>query len=392
MSSEISKFIKNVPVESLKTYFNDAHSDLVVDVDWDSDDKSIRNSLLAISEEVTGEKLASLRFDTERVNALTDEVGQSILQHFIGDEEVEEYYQLENEFDRVLWMYLKDAERFLRVEDCWYTDTKRQGRMWEAFVGPEKLNISTEDDNISSFKKKLLELFRAAGNIKVEVYKRTRPDGEGGEIEIIQIMVYREDLPSTQLAFENENLISKTVRLVKEVALTYEPNNGHIEIIAEGKENRKAITKIFSETLLQSQIEGENLPLKQYDIQSLLKPRALSFDPADGIESVKVTMLKVARPNSNNTVTLDVATREDSNIYDVSKEYFGDNDPLRFGFRLNQVRISIKFMPDNESRRGKILHVKIREPNGCDLKSKSQKEKLIGDKYLVQWDLIKTIQ
>ena len=392
MSSDISKFIKNVPVKSLKAYFNDAHSDLAVNVDWYSDDKSIRNSLLAISENITGEKLASLRFDTERVNSLTDELGQSILKHIVRDEELDEYYQLKNEYDRVLWIFMKDADRFLQAEDYWYTDTKRQGRMWEAFLGPEKLEISTDAKNLSSFKNKLLELYRAAGNIKVDVYERKRSDGEGNELEIIQIMVYREDLPSTQLAFENDNLISKSVKLVKEVALTYEPNNGHIEIVAEGKEYRKTITKIFSETLLQSPIEGKNLPLVQYDIQSLLKPRALSFDPADGIESVKVTMLKVARPNSNNTVTIDVATREESNIYDLSKEYFGDNDPLRSGFRLNQVRISIKFMPDNESRRGKILHVKIREPNGCDLKSKSQKEKLIGDKYLVQWDLVKTLQ
>ena len=66
MSSEISKFIKNVPVESLKTYFYDVHSDLAVDVDWDADDKSIRNSLLAISEKITGEKLFPVKaYETE---------------------------------------------------------------------------------------------------------------------------------------------------------------------------------------------------------------------------------------------------------------------------------------------------------------------------------------
>ena len=102
-------------------------------------------------------------------------------------------------------------------------------------------------------------------------------------------------------------------------------------------------------------------------------------------------MLKVSRPNSYNTVTLDVSTKEESSIYEISKEYFGDNDPLKSGFKLKQVRISIKFMPDDERRRGKILHVKIREPNGCDLKSKSQKEKLVGDKYLEKWGLVEKL-
>ena len=55
------------------------------------------------------------------------------------------------------------------------------------------------------------------------------------------------------------------------------------------------------------------------------------------------------------------------------------------------IQTFLKFMPDSESSRGKTLHVKIREPNGCDLKSKSQKEKLIGDKYLEKWGLVETI-
>ena len=46
----------------------------------------------------------------------------------------------------------------------------------------------------------------------------------------------------------------------------------------------------------------------------------------------------------------------------------------------------------HESRRGKVLHVTIREPNGCNLKSKSQKEKLIGEKYLERWELVETVQ
>ena len=263
--------------------------------------------------------------------------------------------------------------------------------MWDAFIGPKGISVSDSPEDILAFKKKIMEQFRTAGKIQVDIYKRTRTDSEDNQIELIQIMVYREDLPSTQLAFEDETLISMIVRPVKEVALTYEPDTGQIEVVVEGTENRKAIPKIFSELLLKTPIDGQKIPLKHYYIQSLLKERTLSVDPEDGIESVNVTMLKMAPPNSYNTVTLDVATKEERSIYDVSKDYFGDNDPLNSGFTLKQARISIKFMPDAESSRGKILHVKIREPNGCDLKSKSQKEKLVGDKYLARWGLVETI-
>lgn len=391
MSSEIIKFIKNVPAPSLRNYFESVHSDLTKDVKWDSDEKTIKKSLIEISEQLTGENLALLNSDAERINALTDELGQSIIKQFVEKEEISEYFKLTNEYDRVLWLFMKDSKRFLQVEHYWYADTRRQSRMWDGFVGPAGIKIRRDKEHILSFKNKLMDFFRAEGNIKVEIYERTRSNHDD-EVEILQIMVYREDLPNTLLTFKNEDLVSTTIRPVRQIAISYEPENGYIEVIAEGKENRESIVKYFSETLLESPISGDRIPLKQYDIQSLLKDRVLSYNPSDGIESVRVTMLKVARPNSNNSVTLDVATKEDRNIYEVSKEYFGDNDPLKSGFRLKQVRISIKFMSDHESPRGRTLHVKIREPHGCDLKSKSQKEQMVGGKYLELWGLVRTIQ
>lgn len=391
MSSEITKFLKKTPVNSLQKYFESVHQEQVADIDWDEEEKSLRKALVSLADDLSGETLAILKSDAERVDSLTDELGQNILKHSVTDDELEEYFSLENEHDRVLWLFLKDSIRFRQAEDSWYTDTRRKGRMWDAFIGPKGVSVSDSPEDIATFKQKIMELFRTAGKIQVDIYQRARTDSEDTQIELIQIMVYREDLPSTQLAFDEDTLISTIVRQVKEVALTYEPDTGQIEVVVDGTESRKAIPKIFSEVLLGTPIDGQKIPLKYYNIQSLLKERTLSVDPEDGIESVNVTMLKVAPPNSNNSVTLDVATREERSIYDVSKDYFGDNDPLKSGFTLKQARISIKFMPDSESSRGKTLHVKIREPNGCDLKSKSQKEKLIGDKYLEKWGLVETI-
>jgi hypothetical protein len=391
MSSEVTRFLKKTPINSLQKYFESVHEELAEDIDWDEDESPVRKSLLSLADTLSGETLAILKSDAERINSLTDELGQNILKHSVTNDELEEYFQLENEHDRVLWLFLNDAIRFRQVEDSWYTDTGRNGRMWDAFIGPKGISVSDSPEDILAFKKKIMEQFRTAGKVQVDIYKRARTDSEDNQIELIQIMVYREDLPSTQLAFEDETLVSLIVRPVKEVALTYEPDTGQIEVVVEGTENRKAIPKIFSEMLLKTPIDGQKIPLKHYNIQSLLKERTLSVDSEDGIESVNVTMLKVAPPNSYNTVTLEVAAKEERSIYDVSKDYFGDSDPLKSGFTLKQARISIKFMPDAESSRGKILHVKIREPNGCDLKSKSQKEKLIGDKYLAKWGLVETI-
>lgn len=391
MSAALKRIIKNLPKKSLEAYFTKFHSDIVGKIDWSEDENTVKKALKEICLALVGEPFALMNAHAERIDALTDELGKSMLSHAIEDDEIEEYWKLDNEYDRSLWLFLKDINRFVKVEDSYYVDTRRHGQMYDGFTGPKNLPVLLDGNPLEAFKTKVLELFRAVGNIKVEYYKRVRPESEDQEVEIIQIMVYREDLPSMMRAFEGEELITKAYRPVKEFALTYDPEDGAIEVVAEGSQERKKVALIFAETLLQSPIKGEKIPLKQYKIQKLLNPVELSVDPADNIESAKVTMLKVARPNRNNTVTLDVSTKEESKIYDISNEYFGENDPLKNGFKLLEARISIKFKPDDESRRGKVIHVNIGEPNRCNLKSKSQKEKLIGEKYLKEWDLVQTI-
>ena len=141
--------------------------------------------------------------------------------------------------------------------------------------------------------------------------------------------------------------------------------------------------------MLQTEIEGETVPLKQYDISKLLRQFDFPTDPDDGIASVKVTMLKLKPQDNSNKVTLEVAARETRTIYEVSQEWFNTHDPLRNGFYLSQVKLAIYFTPDEENRRGKVVPVKIIWPNGCDLKDKTEKERLIGDKYLKRWGLLR---
>lgn len=392
MASAITRLIKNLPKNSLETFFSGVHASIAQTIDWEADPSALRKSLLEATSKIVGKPLATLLSDAGRIDALTDELGQTILKHSVHKDELNDYFELANEHDRALWLFLTDQDRFRQVEDLWYVDTNRQSRMWDAFLGPQDSSLDTSEQNLSAFREKLLALFRAAGKVKIDVYDKTYPDGGDNEVAVTQIMVYREDLPSTQLAFEDDNLVRRIFRPVKEVALTYEPISGHIEVIAEGKEQRREIAIIFSEMLLQSPIGGEGIPLRHYDIQKLLKSKVLSTDPEDGIEFAKVTLLKVAPLNSNNNVTLDLPTSEGKTIYDVANAYFGDSNPLKSGFRLRKARISIKFMPDEESRRGKILHVVLGEPNGCNLKSKTQKEKLIGEKYLERWGLVEPMQ
>jgi len=57
-----------------------------------------------------------------------------------------------------------------------------------------------------------------------------------------------------------------------------------------------------------------------------------------------------------------------------------------------QAKINTRLRPENGYGRGKVLPVKISMPNGCDLRSRTDKERLIGEKYLKRWGLLEEVQ
>lgn len=393
MSANIAKFFRYTPTKSLGAYFTSYPSAVSEAVNWNKPPKNITKPLLKAVDELSDDERAILDDNVERIIEMTDEIGQTALQSVISENDLEDYHNLENEHDRALFVFLRDRNQdaFRRAEEIRYTDQYRKGRMWSGFVGPKETPISRSSVDIESFKKKIIDHFGIGGQVKIEIFERIKPYGEGQDLNITHVMVYREDLPKSYTALENNDLVARSYRPVREMAVTYEPVSGNIEIIADQRESRENMAKAFAETLLKTEIEGERVPLKQYDIEKLLKPFDFPTDPEDCIDSVKVTMLKLKPYDNSNKVTLEVTAKEARTIYDVSREWFDTHDPLRTGFLLAQVKFSICFKPDDGNRRGKTLVVKIGWPNTCDLKDKTEKERLIGNKYLKRWGLLKEV-
>jgi hypothetical protein len=118
----------------------------------------------------------------------------------------------------------------------------------------------------------------------------------------------------------------------------------------------------------------------------------LDWDAADGIESVQVVMMKFKDIAGDGRIQLEVPARSEIGFCDYVDEHFGDHNPLTSGnFTPTQAQLSIRFYPENGSNRRKVLPVKITMPNGCDLRSRTERERLIGEKYLKRWGLLEEI-
>ncbi len=385
----IAKFIRNTPVNDLRTYFDRQGFDLQESVNWEAPEREIVKPLLKLVDDLSESERAALTTDSERIAVMTDELGQMALLSVVPDRNQLE--TMENSFARALWVFLNDPLAFRRAEEVRYADNYRQGRMWDGFLGPAGVAVEPDAEQVTELKNSVMAYFRSNRAV-VEIYRRTRPNFDEPDSDLVQVTVYREGLPDTYLEFDGDELARRHRRPVYEAAMTYEPAAGVIEVVAQGRECREDLARMFAETLLRREIETERVPLRRYDLALLMHPFEFPTDPEDGIDSVKLVLLRL-RPydDPGKRITLEATRKAFGSIHSAAKDWFDQHDPLHAGFVATQARLSIKFHPDSESRRGKVLPVTITMPNGCDLKSKTDKERLIGKKYLARWGLVREI-
>ena len=381
----------------MKEYFDSRGMDLGDGVDWTADERMATKAIIASLDNLPDEQRPRVTADFERVGEMTDEVGQTAILGAVPDRQaiIDVFDGLQNEHERSLWLFLNDGPAFHRAEEVRYSEYYRQTRYWDGFLGPKGLEVSRSDEDITAFQDRLREFFRprdgSGRTVKIEVFERTALDADGKAVDdLTQVTVYLEGVPSSVIEFEGEDLTRRFQRPAVEVALTYSPPTGAIDVIAKGgRPVRESLARMFLETLLRTDTAPERVTLRRYDLARLARPFTFPTDPDDGIRNVRVTRLRL-RPHGDNAgrVTLEANRGHETSLHDMSRSWFDRNDPLTNGFMVQHAKLSIEFHPRTGARRGKILSVEITTPNGCNLKDHTEDERLIGEKYLARWGLV----
>ena len=172
--------------------------------------------------------------------------------------------------------------------------------------------------------------------------------------------------------------------------MTYEPETGVIEVVANDRESREDMFRFLARDLLGIEFQQERLPFRQYDLSVLLRPFDFPTDPSDGVAGVEVRFLRLMPIDSvGKRVTLKCLRKADRSIWDMASERFGGADPLLGGWVATQAKLAIRFHPTGGSRRVSTLPLTITMPHGCNLKDQTEREQLIGEKYLRRWGILR---
>jgi hypothetical protein len=165
-----------------------------------------------------------------------------------------------------------------------------------------------------------------------------------------------------------------------------------IEVVAQARETREDLVRLFAEHMLGAPFKGERIPIRQYSLDHLLQPFDFPTDVEDNIDSVKVSLLRLMPyETQGERVTLECMRGAERSIWQMAEARFGDNDPLAGGFKVTQARLTIKFHATPGVRGGRTLPVTISMPKGCDLKDRTERERLVGEKYLKRWQILRDV-
>jgi hypothetical protein len=394
MQTKIKKFIRNTPEEDLKSFLNNYELNLPEDFKWQNNGKRYHTELFNSIWNISDNFKLNLFEIIERIHAMIDELGQATLQAQPSIGSNDNFLSLKSEHSRCIWALQNQPLEFQKAERCASSDYKRKSREWSSFVAPKGREVHSSKEQIEEFKQLVLEHFNISKKIKVELFDRTKTDHTGKEIVVFQLVAFHDGLHRSVQTFDEEEVVTKFIASVNEFSVSYEPHSGIIEVVSDYKDNRDKLAKAFANAFLKIDEDVGEIIIKKFNLSQLKIPYDFmkDVDAIDLIEDVKITLLKLKPLNSRNSTTIEALFSEPRSIYNLAEEWYAQNNPLHGdSFSVKKARISIKFNPCDKNPRGKLLHVIITDPNGCDLKDRTEKEKLIGNKYLEKWGLMERI-
>ena len=382
----IAAFLRHSPKPLLIDYFTRIGAGAEAAAVWNAHPQQATSKLIEMIQQLDEARQIRAFSDSERICALSDEAGETAI--YAVSESPEHLDSLPSRHARALWTFLEQPKVFEHAEQSRHADARRNGRMWDGFVGQRGLEVARAGPALEGFQSVVAKAFESK-RVFVEICDRSRP-GQNKEI-LVQATIYVEGRANEVLAFVGSTLSRLSSRAVIEAAITYVPATGTIEVVAPTGGTREALAKLFAEHLLLSPVSGARIPLRKFTLDGLRKPHSFPSDPEDQIETVRVNRLRLMPLDTQSErITLECVGAQTKTIWQAASDRFSHHDPLKSGCLITQAHLTIRFLP-KPGVRGRTLSITITAPAGCDLKDRTHRERVVGQKYLVRWGLLSDV-
>ncbi|KVC62678.1 hypothetical protein WI72_09525 [Burkholderia ubonensis] len=393
-AENLSKLLGHVTPAVFHEFMVDKFNLALPDMD---DDQNKRDQRAAMEAELAsldvGER-QQIEEVAERIVLLSDGPGQDVIdgisQDIFDDVDKTAFTALPNQFERAIWLYCNEPGLFEKALNARQADVFRQSAScYSGYVAPKNLTVLDGVDAKQAFHEVVAQqLGCAKEDVAVQVFKRLRPDTQTGEeVALYQISIHHNRPPEIVEHVQHSELVAQEVVRAVSSHITYEPTNGHLEVLSKDTAGREELARIAADSLLKSPITGDKIPLKQYNYQSLAAPR--NFDiSGESVASVKVIELGYATAN-HRSLLVKIWAKDADDIYTAARALISSDFDFRH-HHLNYAKISIRIKKVGTDR-ARTIAVILRDDNRCNIKTKREKDRALCDRLLAKWHLVKEI-
>ena len=348
-------------------------------------------SALAAIEVVKRQKIEEI---AERIVLLSDGAGQDVIegisQDIFDDNDKVAFAAIRNQYERALWLYIHASVLFEEALNARQADVFRQSAYcYSGYVAPKDLNVLEDATARQAFHQAVAQQLGCdADAVAVQIFKRLRPDTHTGEdVDLYQISVHHNRPPEIVDCVQDSELVSQEVIRAISSHITYEPANGHLEVLSKDIDGRETLARIAADSLLQSPLTGDKIPLKQYDYQSLAAPRTFDLSGED-VTSVKVIELGYTMAN-HRSLLVKIWSKDVDDIYTAARSLLSPSFDFR-NHNITYAKLSIRLKKVGKER-ARTIAVILRDDNKCNIKTKREKDRALCDRLLAKWHLVKEI-
>lgn len=317
--------------------------------------------------------------DDRGVQVLTDELQRSM------SDQMHEFAALASMADRAMWVYLHARGAFATAAYFARADAHASGRYWikRNSLPPQPLAVTTE--HRSALEAALTEFYwrnQMRGRYcAVEHYTRIN----GSEY----FFAFLDDYPDAHIVFEEDGEpVRREERRAFDNVFVFNPDDGSLEMYAKGgKKVYEPLQQVFCQSVLGLDV-GPADPLRPaYTLDHLLRPnRSMPTDPNDRISAVLITRVRLCpidRPRESIELCID-PRRGEHGIDDAIAEYLNTSRLSLDRVRVRKMSFRLEFPHDV---RRWPLSFTVSHPNTCDLKSRPDELRAIGERCLRLWEV-----
>jgi hypothetical protein len=389
MTFSVRHFLRQIPVRTLKPYFESKHAAIPPEW-WKYKEPKLASELAGFLIAGTDQVGASILGELVRVHPMATERGRIALLNAAAHraDVVGKFGELENEEERALWMLWEHGEIFREGEELRFFDYYSEGNRGRHYKTTAGLTVSQVEADVGAFKAEICQFHR-------------RRDGSGISCEVefaerhqdksIQVAVYIQGLPNNGTEFVNGKFTRRISNPALEAAIVYDASNGHTSTVTRGgKEVHEALRESFARKLLKIEPKFDLIRKRSFLLDSLKTPQALAPDPALGVKAVRVRRLKLAPPSAGSgLMTIEApGGAPGTSVYDLGNSWFSERSRVYSKFTVVHATISMHFNPPPGAKRARTLNIELTRPNSSNLKDLPEADRKIAETHIEKWELI----